>query len=108
MKSRPHPPPEVINPQTVGINRTVNLGLGLASERQTTRINPMSNIAPHLRNMIQNVEPLPTEKPESIHKNKPTHLTPYIRRVMRRPENDHLFEVKRTLPTSRTSVPRGP
>ena len=89
-------PPEIINPQTVGINRTINLGLGPARERQTTRINPMGNIAPHLRNKIQNVEPLPTEKPESNHENKPTHLAPYIRRVMRRPENDPLFGVIRT------------
>ena len=78
MKSRPHPPPEVINPQTVGINRTVNLGLGLASERQTTRINTMGNIVPRLRNQFRSVEPLPTENLESNRENKPSHLVPYI------------------------------
>ena len=89
-------PPEIINLLAVGVNCTFNLGLGAASKRQTTRINPMGNITPHLRKKIQNVEPLLSEKPESIHENEPIHLAPYTRRAMRRPENESLFGVIKT------------
>ena len=54
-------PNETINPQTVRMGRTSDLRLGPASERQITRIKPMRNIAPRLRNEIWSVEPLPTE-----------------------------------------------
>ena len=77
-------PPKIINPQTVGINRTINLGLGPASERQDTRINRDSSSRES--NSERGAPPNRETRVKSQEQAHSPHV--YIRRVMRRPEND--------------------